>query len=562
MKWPKVNFSGCVAWLRKSDNLLLLGILLLALVLRLWGIGFGLPYTYHFDEPAYVSSALNLGAGIIGKQPNPTGFPNILFGEYGLYFVIGRVVGIFHSVAHFEQMYRQDPSVFLLLARITSATFGSLTVVVVYYLGKLVANQRIGLLAGLFQAVAFLHVRDSHYGVPDILMSFWVILTTLLCVLAIKKKSPRFQYLSGLTAGLSITTKWSAWPIGISLACTLLFLCSDMKPRSIENVFKVILRVGCGLFCGILIGGFQLLARPVVYWNYALQELYAGSAGGFGVWLIDTVPGWLFYFKTLDYGLGNVLFGLSLLGTVGLGYVVLRRRDFTEGIILLFPLFYFGSMGSTRHYFARYALPLIPFLVIFAAMTLSWITDHIQQRSRAWATLVLLLLLSLTIVQPMLYDLRHDTLLTRMDIRTLAKQWIENNISENAKIAVDWPVHVPPLSTQDQPVPYSNRVYDLTIVGGTGLADHSLDWYREQGYDYLIASSFIYNIPLVYPERNAARRAFYEELDQNLELVQSFWPGEVGEEPPFIFDEIYGPVVSLWQRERPGPVIKIYRLTP
>jgi hypothetical protein len=28
----------------------------------------------------------------------------------------------------------------------------------------------------------------------------------------------------------------------------------------------------------------------------------------------------------------------------------------------------------------------------------------------------------------------------------------------------------------------------------------------------------------------------------------------------FIFDEIYGPAISLWQRERPGPTIKVYRL--
>lgn len=30
--------------------------------------------------------------------------------------------------------------------------------------------------------------------------------------------------------------------------------------------------------------------------------------------------------------------------------------------------------------------------------------------------------------------------------------------------------------------------------------------------------------------------------------------------PPFIFDEIYGSEVSLWQRERPGPTIKVCRV--
>ena len=43
-------------------------IFILALGLRTWGINFGLPYPYHIDEPMYVSSALNLGGELAGKQ--------------------------------------------------------------------------------------------------------------------------------------------------------------------------------------------------------------------------------------------------------------------------------------------------------------------------------------------------------------------------------------------------------------------------------------------------------------------------------------------------------------
>ena len=43
-------------------------------------------------------------------------------------------------------------------------------------------------------------------------------------------------------------------------------------------------------------------------------------------------------------------------------------------------------------------------------------------------------------------------------------------------------------------------------------------------------------------------------------LAGKFSPGEGNIEPPFIFDEIYGPWISLWHRERPGPVLKIYRV--
>jgi len=164
------------------------------------------------------------------------------------------------------------------------------------------------------------------------------------------------------------------------------------------------------------------------------------------------------------------------------------------------------------------------------------------------------------IAQPLSQSVRHDLLLTRQDTRTLAKQWIEDNIPEGVKIAVDWPTHGPPLSTLERAVPHSDKVYDVTAVRGSGLADHPVTWYREQGFDYLIASSFIYNIPLVFEEQNAERRAFYASLDDELALAQEFRPSEGDAEPPFIFDEIYGPAISLWQRERPGPVIRIFRV--
>jgi hypothetical protein len=122
-------------------------------------VGYGLPYPYHADEPTYVSAALNLGAGVIGRQPNPTGFSNILFGEFAGYYLAGRLGGLFPSTAAFEQAYRSDPSIFLLLGRLTSAFFGSATVLVLYWLGARLNRRAAGWLAALFLAVAFRMLR-------------------------------------------------------------------------------------------------------------------------------------------------------------------------------------------------------------------------------------------------------------------------------------------------------------------------------------------------------------------------------------------------------------------
>lgn len=542
----------------------LTAILAAALGLRTWGIGFGLPYAYHVDELTYVSAALNLGAGVIGKQPNPTGFSNILFGEYALYFIFGRIAGIFQTAADFERAYRADPSVFLTLSRLTSGLLGAANVLVVYWLGKTLCGRLTGLLAAALLAVAFLHVRDSHYGVPDIAATLFVSLAVLGCVMGLERRQWRYVGLGAMAGGLALATKWSvAWVmLPIVLAAIWLGVGSRHADEKRPNPWMAATVVGICLSGGLLVGGFQLFLKPTTYLEYALREARSGTAGGFGFWQIDTVPGWLFYIKTLGYGLGVLMGGLALLGIIKRLLLALSSRDLLSVLLLVFPITYFLLMGATRHYFARYALPLVPFATVFAADGIVWLAGQLTGRSRPLGSVIATTLVLAAIAQPLASSIRHNLLLTRTDTRTVAKAWIEQNIPEGSKIAVDWPTHGPPLATPVSSVPGSRRVYDVTLVGGAGLSEHPLAWYRESGYEYLIASSFIYQIPLVFPDKNMERRAFYTVLGQELEEIQTFSPTADGREPDFIFDEIYGPAISLWQRERPGPTIKIYRINP
>lgn len=550
--------------MKRNTAIILAAIFALALGLRMWGIGFGLPYAYHVDEPTYVSAALNLGAGIIGRQPNPTGFSNMLFGEYGAYYLVGRLTGTFTSSAAFEQAYRADPSVFLLLSRLTSVLFGAATVLVVYGLGARANRRRVGLLAALLLAVSFLHVRDSHYGVPDVTAPFFISLTTLFCLMADQKRGVKYVLLAAASAGFAVATKWSIWPVGIPvLIVAVAHSQREAKQRSTRKsrwLRDLLLIVLC-LAAGFVVGGFQLLLQPTTYMSYALREARAGEAGGFGFWQIDTLPGWLFYLKTLLYGLGIVLLALGILGFARRAALTIMRRDLASVLLISFPLIYFLMMGATQHYFARYALPLVPFVALFAAEAVMALYDRLALRNRSWAQGITALLVIGALALPLIASIQHDALLAQPDTRTLAKEWIEANLPVGAKIAADWLMHTPALPTPDRSVPGdSGKYYDVNYVGQSGLSEHPLEWYRQQGYEYLIASSFIYNIPLVFPQQDADRKAFYTSLSLDLPLVKEFSVNGDGSEPPFLFDEIYGPVVSLWQRERPGPIIKIYQL--
>src|SRR3989338_27968 len=76
----------------------------LALFLRLWGVGFGLPRVQHADETALIHTAFYMAAerGRPNVYVHGTIYPSIIAVFSGLYYLSGRVVGWF-----------SDPSAFL-----------------------------------------------------------------------------------------------------------------------------------------------------------------------------------------------------------------------------------------------------------------------------------------------------------------------------------------------------------------------------------------------------------------------------------------------------------------
>ncbi len=54
-------------------------------------------------------------------------------------------------------------------------------------------------------------------------------------------------------------------------------------------------------------------------------------------------------------------------------------------------------------------------------------------------------------------------------------------------------------------------------------------------------------------------RRFWASLPGTVEPLETF--RSTATDISFILDEIYGPAVSLWQRERPGPTLAIYQVT-
>src|SRR4029079_16894094 len=93
---------------------------------------------------------------------------------------------------------------YFVIARTVSAVAGTLTVVVVHRTADRLFDRLTAAIATLFFALAYLPARDSHFGVTDTLMVFWLTLAFLFVVRGALEDRRRAFAIAGAIAGLGM----------------------------------------------------------------------------------------------------------------------------------------------------------------------------------------------------------------------------------------------------------------------------------------------------------------------------------------------------------------------
>ena len=121
-----------------NSNRLLWTILLLGALLRLLGIWHGYPFSYYPDEAHFVKRALSFGSFDFNPHwfHKPAFFMYVLFFEYGIYFLFGKLAGLWNTVSDFATTYIVQPGPFYLIGRLTSAFFSLATIYLVFRIGE------------------------------------------------------------------------------------------------------------------------------------------------------------------------------------------------------------------------------------------------------------------------------------------------------------------------------------------------------------------------------------------------------------------------------------------
>src|SRR5439155_1724990 len=142
---------------------LLAAVTLVALVLRAYPLHV---FYLHPDQEQVPRAAMQMLLAADWRPShlgNPTGLVYTLRLAYTVAYRAGRAFGAFQDKVDLLAAFVERPFPFYLLSRAWSCLTGVVTVVLTACLGAQLFGGAAGLLSGLFAAVSFLHVRESHY---------------------------------------------------------------------------------------------------------------------------------------------------------------------------------------------------------------------------------------------------------------------------------------------------------------------------------------------------------------------------------------------------------------
>jgi len=378
-------------------------VLLIAAGLRLRGVDFGLPLAEaRPDEITIAFQAMKFGTGDLNPHSfnYPTLFKYMIFGAFGVWYVLGKALGLFGGQdAFLLSFFQGDPS-FRLLMRGWSVAAGVGAVAVL-------AAAPGRLWGAALLSVCMLAVRDSHFGVTDPTLTLFTVASVLSACILAHEGSLRAATWAGVLGGLAASTKYNG-----ALTAAPIALAALLSPGA---TVPLLVRAAGAMIVAFLAGSpyvaldFPTFRKDFLFEMNHLSEGHYVEIGNVYVHHLTA---------SLRYGMGVPLLVAGLVGLV----VGVWRTPRVGLVWASFPIVWFAVMGRGETAFYRYMLPAVPFLCAGAGVFLESVRD-VRVRGA---------LLALIAAPTLWSSLETTRLMAAGDTRADMGAWIEANVPSDS----------------------------------------------------------------------------------------------------------------------------------
>lgn len=535
---------------RLTSRSLLLVIVSVAFVLRFAGAGYGLPAEFRPDEIYVVNRSL----GILVHQYDSTFFfwPSLYYWLIApIYLVmmgIGGLLGL-HTWGPTSGVTRavSDPSPYIFAIRVIGVGCGALLPVPLYLIGRRLRDELVGLLAALIGAIAFLSVRESHFGLQDgpaVLAVAFALYAAVRAYLQPPRRTwlnergaMRWWVLAGVLAGVAFALKYHP---GLVIAPILVLAVR-------RGWFPAVLAAAPAAAAGTLLQP-ELFIRT----NDVITGLLSHPVQG-----EDSVRYYVQYL--LPAGLGLLLMALVVLGSVR-GAV--ERRLIVVALALHAALVLLVLGRGTGGY-GRYMLPLLPAASVLGAFGADWVRALFRApRVRAPASIAAVVAVCGALLPMLITDVSFDRISSDVDTRTVAYEWARARIPPGATVATSYfggIFHSASWAADFNPTGYAgiaraivdNRVGPWREVWMDDQTQVQIAAsLRPSDVDYIVLSS-------PYPQQRFAMRV---TPPRGFHVVFHIQPLDQTAQPQYDrFDGLYIPIADFSGVRAPGPEIYVFK---
>jgi hypothetical protein len=206
---------------------------------------------------------------------------------------------------------------------------------------------------------------------------------------------------------------------------------------------------------------------------------------------------------------------IALLALAGIVLIVCRPSA-PRALLLLFALAFMVGICAAPLHWDRWALQIVPVLLLFAAYAGTYAFEVVRARSRLrskWVVAAGFAALAALAVSPAAALVGQEPLLAKPGTRTLARNWIVRHVPRGTRIGIE--IKTAPLDRTGL------RVSSRYALGRQGTVDS----YEDHGYRYLVVNGHVRDVYLAESRRYPLQAGFYRSLARDSRLVRVFRPG-------------------------------------